>query len=158
MFKHMLIILLGLAMLTVGCGSGGGGGGGGCGKSGPAVGDVSTLAGTWFGTMEDELGYLGTMSVTVNSAGAFTFHETITPSSGSGTISPVEGYANIFGTDTNAGLIVDPGVTHLGFIDTQFNFGALQKGTAALPTFGATDINGSWSGTGVYVGDADWTL
>ncbi len=52
------------------------------------------------------------------------------------------------------GFIVDASVTHAGYLDEFFNFGAVQKSATGLPDSVRTDIVGSWSGPGVAVDSA----
>src|SRR4051812_45765758 len=134
------------AVFLSSCGGGGGGGGT------PA--EVSTLAGTWFGTEQDNLGAMHQVTVTVNASGNIT--QVVTDGvdqSETGTISKSKAGPNIFAfvlsDSTEGGFIVDAGGTHMGFVDDSQFFGVLQKGATALPPYAAEDIAASWSGYGV---------
>lgn len=44
------------------------------------------------------------------------------------------------------GFMLDPAGKHLGFIDTDFDYGILQKGALQSVTYVGTEIAGTWSG------------
>ncbi len=157
--------LLGAAVLLLAaCGSSSSSGGSSSssssgGSSGPTV---ASLAGTWYGLFEDYFGYLGRITVVVDSAGTFTSTVTGTVyanGTSNGTISAVQG--NIFGTNANGsvgGFMVDSAATHAGFVDDSFDFAVVQKGASTLPSYTSSDINGSWSGSGVHLTGAGLTI
>lgn len=152
MFKHTFIIVLGLAVLTVGCGIGGGGGGGGGGSDHV---NTAAIAGTWYGPIRNSYGNLGSVTVIVDTTGGLSFSQSASPSSsGSGSISPVEGHADLYAVDvggTPSGFILDATMTRAGLASSDGYLGMVQKGASSLPVHTSSQLNGSWSGTGVTV-------
>lgn len=158
--KHFtrVITLVLLSYLLSACGGGGGGGGGAGG--GPGGLSVASLQGSWYGTLEDDIGNLYTIGLTVDGAGNVTSMKIDGTATGDTAVITKES-AKVFGMTisdgTNAGFIVDAAGTHAGFVDDTFFFAVLQKNATSLPTFARADVIGSWSGYGVTV-DAGFNL
>jgi hypothetical protein len=138
------LLCLSFAAALASCGGGGGGGGGGGVPSG-------SLAGTWFGSLEDDVGDLHTLQVTVNANNTVTGE--LVDGSATGvthTVAAVSGQAQIFGLTgsdgTSGGFYVDGSFTHAVFADDAWNFAVLQKGATSLPTYVTSDAVGTWSG------------
>ncbi len=147
------VVIVGvLSILATGGSSGGGGGGGGV---SPAV---ANLAGTWFGTLQEgNFLPIHSISVTIDGSGNLTQELIDSADTGrTGTISQTSGgiFSFVLSDGTVGGFIVDASVTHAGYLDEFFNFGAVQKSATGLPDSVRTDIVGSWSGPGVAVDSA----
>ena len=147
-----MVVLGWVAVLTASCGGGNSGGGGGGGT------DTSSLAGTWFGAYEfaGSGSTLGSISVVVDSRGAFTYTISGTPNAGSGSGTIFSAANSIWGTDiagTSGGFMVDSPFSpaYAAFADYDRNFAVLQKDGTALPSVLAADIAHSWNGSGVYL-------
>ena len=135
-------------------------GGGGDDSSMPAGLPLSALAGTWSGTLEDPVGIMHELSVTVDGSGNITQILVDTIDQGTtGTITKVG--ASVFGVAfsdaSEGGFIADASGTHAGLLDDSFDFGVLQKGAGALPAYVSADIVGPWSGYGVML-DANFDV
>ena len=158
--RRRWIVLCGLLLLPLvvaGCGGGGGGAGGGAGHI-----PVSSLQGTWYGTLEDFNYDLYVFQVTVDSNGLVT-SETLSGSATgiTHTISALSAHPNIFslaGSDGSAGgFYVDSDVKYAVIVDDNWNVAVLQKGAVSHPTYTSTDVVGSWSGFEVEL-DANFDL
>jgi len=143
----MLCGLLLLPLVVAGCGGGGGGGGGG----GTSHIPVSSLQGTWYGTLEDWNLDLYTFQVTVNANGLVT-SETLSGSATgvTHTVAALSAHPNIFslaGSDgSSGGFFVDSAVTHAVIVDDNENVAVLQKGATSHPTYIGMYVVGNWSG------------
>ncbi len=146
-------LVLGVAVLLISaCGGSSGGGSSGSGGGGGVP--LSSLSGTWFGTIEDPVGDLHTISLSVNSTGEITSERIDGSSTGlTGVIEKVSGtiFGFVLSDGTEGGFIVSAGGTHAGFLDEDFNFGVVQKGASSLPIFVEGDVVGTWSGFGVLI-------
>lgn len=146
-----LAFALFLGTLALGCGGGGGGG-----SSNPAPingGDITVdqLTGTWFGTLEDDVGGMHLVEVTVSGSSITSIVVDGTPQNNTGTIAKesTQVFSYILSDGTEGGFFIDPSATYLAFVNDWFEFGVLQKGATALPAYTANDLNGSWSGVTV---------
>ena len=137
LFRSILFFLF-VTVLTA-CGGGGSGGGG----------DVmTTLNGTWRGNLEDSIGTMHNITLTISG-------DTITSALVDGVDSGLTGgivqtSANVFEiilSDTSkAYFIADDARQYMTLLDEDFNIGVLQKNAGALPAFVQSDIAGSGSG------------
>ncbi len=147
------VVVVGVLSILATGGDGGGSGGGGGGS--PTLAD---LAGTWFGTLQEgNFLPIHSISVTIDGSGNLTQELIDSADTGrTGTISQTSGsiFSFVLSDGTVGGFIVDASVTHAGYLDEFFNFGAVQKSATGLPDSVRTDIVGSWSGPGVAVDSA----
>jgi hypothetical protein len=176
MIKLLRNFLLTLCFATLVAACGGGGGG----DSGSSSGDTNTagnsapppppdvtmdqLAGTWFGTADDTH-TVQTFQFTVSGSSITDFKLNGAALTGLvGTLTKAVEAPRTFrftvkdGTNeiTNGVWVVDPTGKYLTYVDKEFDFGVLQKGTpAALPTYAQKDVEHSW--TGDRVTDKDFT-
>lgn len=141
-FPISKFVLICSILLLTACGGGGGSGG----SSDDDL--ITSLNGTWRGNLEDAVGTMHTLTITVSG-------DTITSILIDGVNQSLTGglvqrSANVFGfilsDTTEGGFIVDNGRQHLTFLDEFFNVGVLQKNAGALPPFVQADIAGSASG------------
>jgi hypothetical protein len=125
------VLICSILLLTA-CGGGGGVGG----SSDNNV--ITSLNGTWRGNLEDAVGTMHTLTITVSG-------DTITSILIDGVNQSLTGglvqrSANVFGfilsDTTEGGFIVDNGGQYLTFLDEFFNVGVLQKN--AEPVVGLT--------------------
>ena len=120
----------------------------------PASLTPASLAGSWFGTFEDNIGIMHSLSVTINSSGAITQILVDAVNNGiTGTITKSPSGTSLFSFSFSSGQVggfhVDSGVAHAAFLVDDFSIGVLQKGASSLPTYLANDIAGAWSGYSV---------
>lgn len=142
-------------VLLASCGGGGGDGGGS-----PPPPPAPDLTGTWFGTLEDFNFVMHTFSVTISGTSITEVRVDNLNNAKTGTITPRSAQVVAFtlqdGTlspPSTGGLFLDSSATHAVFVDDEFNFGVLQKGATALPSYVNADIDGSWSGVVVTTTD-----
>jgi hypothetical protein len=151
--KTMIVVILGLFGIAA-CGGGGGGGDGGGGGStsspppdtGPSV---ASLQGTWFGAYQiTSSAYTLGVDVNNSSGGISAVRRNGISQGLTGSLSKDHG--NIFdftlSDGTTGGFFADNNAMHVAFLNRGGDFGVLQKGASALPTYGPSDIRGSWSG------------
>lgn len=141
--KFQYILAYSFLILTLSaCGGGGGGGSSGGGN------DITRLNGTWRGNLEDSIGTMHTLTISVSG-------DTITSILIDGVNQGLTGTlaqrsTDVFGftlsDTTEGGFIVDTISQHLTFVDEFFNVGVLQKNAGALPPFVQADIAGSPTG------------
>lgn len=124
------------------------GGGSNPGPIGGADITVDQLTGTWFGTLEDGTGDMHVVQVTVSGASITSIVVDGITQSNTGTIAKENGqvFSYLLTDGTIGGFFVDPSSTYLAFVNDWFEFGVLQKGATALPSYVLNDIDGSWSG------------
>jgi len=132
-------ILVASLLFLASCGGGGGGGG--------DDGVITGLNGTWRGNLEDAVGTMHNITLTISGN---TITSALVDGVDSGlTGSIAQGSANVFEVrlgDARAGFIVDDARQHLTFVHEDFTVGVLQKNAGALPPFVQADIAGSGSG------------
>lgn len=153
-FTKTFVSLVFTALLAS-CGGGGGGGGG----SSPSL-SVGSLAGTWYGTLEDINSVMHTVSLTIGSGGSISQiinDGSITSLTGTITQSSthVQLFSATFSDGTIVGFFADSSAGHIAFVDNSTNVGVLQKSASSLPGYTASDIAGTWSG---YTVDLDSSM
>lgn len=134
-----LVLICSILFLTA-CSDGDGGAAGAA--------QISSLNGTWSGNLEDTVGTMHTLTITVSGDTITSILIDSVDQSLTGGL--VQRSANVLGftlsDTTEGGFIVDIGRQHLTFLDEFFNVGVLQKNAGALPPFVQADIAGSGSG------------
>lgn len=145
--SHLRVVALCFfTVLFASCGGGGGDGGQPAPQPAPPPGD---LTGTWFGTLEDTVGAMGTTSVTITgtSITEIRVNNSVTGQTGTITQRSAQVFAFTLNDGTKGGLFLDSVAAHAVFVDDKFNFAVVQKGaTPPPPTYANADLNGSWSG------------
>jgi hypothetical protein len=152
--------LLGLAACGGGGGGGDGGGGGGSSSSSDTGPSLASMQGTWYGAYQiSTTAY--TLGVDVNNASGniSALRRNGTSLGLTGSLSKDHG--NIFDFSliggTTGGFYADNSATHVAFLESTGQFGVLQKGASALPTYAPGDLVGTWSGYTVAV-DSNMTI
>ncbi|MCW8956617.1 MAG: hypothetical protein OQL09_07015 [Gammaproteobacteria bacterium] len=147
-FRHLVLISL-LLFLTA------------CINDSDNGGGSSELAGDWYGTMEDSSLIMHTLSVSVNSDNSITsIYADGTNIGLSGTIAVEPSaigaklYNFVLSDATEGGFFADPSLTYIAYIDSDGNFGVLQKSAVSLPSYASSDIAGNWSGYSVELDSA----
>jgi len=129
-------------VLVAACGGGGDGGP-------PPPPTAPDMTGTWLGTLEDPNALMHTTSVTISgtSITEIRVNGLVTGRTGTVTMSPnAQVFVFTLNDGTKGAFFLDSNLTHAAFVDDEFNFGVVQKGASAVPTYADADINGSWSG------------
>jgi len=124
--------------------------------------DLSGLAGTWYGSIEDMAGTLHTLSVTIDTSGNIT--STLVDGTSTGTTATITAdatysqvYDFLYSDGTSGGFIPDSAKQHAAFIDDAGNIGVVQKGATSLPTYSQGMLTGSWSGLSLTL-DSSYTI
>lgn len=125
----------------------------------PSPSDVtlSQLTGTWFGTF-DPKGSMQAMEIAIDASANITDIKLEGTSTDlTGTITKASEAPRTFrfvlknkntppDTVSEGMLLADPTGTYLVFLNGYFDFGVVQKGATALPTYAKADVEKTWSG------------
>ena len=158
LFRTLVLSCISIVFIGILSGCGGGGGGDEAFDTGVSI---SSLDGTWSGTIEDPDGRMFPYQVTIASGSIIESVRDGVITGTTGTIikefssDVVFSVVLVNGLDSfNAGFIVDSAARHAVFVNEDWSFGVVQKEAGSLlPAFLITDIAGNLNGHVVETSD-----